>query len=184
MLTSEIDEVIVLQTVHCLQLATNVVLARGVVEVLDGRVLLIATEDLLGLESPVLISSQPASSNIYCCCWAFTGCPQRIWESLAANSLIGLVDVLDGQDGEVAVITEVPQSHPLAGRQAELVDLRLVQVEGDGHGEEKAVRQAVLLNNSVARIVLDRLPLLKLFVAIFELRASFFRVLIATQNFC
>lgn len=42
-----------LQAVHGLQLAADVVLAGGVVEVLDGRVgLIVGTKDLLGLENP------------------------------------------------------------------------------------------------------------------------------------
>lgn len=53
-LTSEIDEIVVLQAADSLQLTTNVVLASGVEEVLHGRVkLIIATENLLGLKDPI-----------------------------------------------------------------------------------------------------------------------------------
>lgn len=53
-LTSKIDEIVVLQTADSLQLTTDVVLASGAEEVLDGRVkLIIAAEDLLGLENPM-----------------------------------------------------------------------------------------------------------------------------------
>lgn len=53
LLTSKIDKVVVLQAVHGLQLTTDVELSSGVVEVLNGRVLLITSEDLLSLKSPV-----------------------------------------------------------------------------------------------------------------------------------
>lgn len=69
------------------------------------------------------------------------------------DSLVGLVDVLDGQDGQVAVITEVSQGDPLAGLQAKFLNLGLGKVEGDGHGEKNAILEAVLLDNSVERIV-------------------------------
>lgn len=54
LLTSEIDEVVVLQAVHGLQFTTHVVLSSGVEEVLDGRVqLIVASKDLLGLKDSV-----------------------------------------------------------------------------------------------------------------------------------
>ena len=55
-LTSQVDEVIVLQTADSLELTTDVELAGGVEEVLDGRVsLVVVTEDLCSLESPLSI---------------------------------------------------------------------------------------------------------------------------------
>lgn len=55
-LTSQVDEVVVLQSADCLELTTNVELAGGVEEVLDGRVsLVVITEDLGSLKGPVII---------------------------------------------------------------------------------------------------------------------------------
>lgn len=69
------------------------------------------------------------------------------------DSLVRLVNVLNGQNGQIAVVTEVTQSDPLAGSQTQVVDLSLGQVESDGHGEENAIFQAVLLDDSVRNIV-------------------------------
>lgn len=74
---------------------------------------------------------------------------------LRCNSLVGLVDILDGQDSEVAVVAEVSQSDPLTGLEAELTDLVLGQVQGDGHGKKDAIGQAVLFDDTVSRIMLD-----------------------------
>lgn len=53
-LTSEVDKVVVLQPADSLQLTTDVVLASGAEQVLDGRVgLIVAAEDLLRLKNPV-----------------------------------------------------------------------------------------------------------------------------------
>lgn len=71
------------------------------------------------------------------------------------DSLIGLVNIVDGHDGKIAVVPEVPQDDLLACLQAELIDLGLGHVQGDGHGEEKAIGQAVLFYDSVSSIVLD-----------------------------
>lgn len=54
LLTSEVDKVIVLELVDSLELAAHIILLGSVVEVLDSRVLLISSEDLLGLKSPEL----------------------------------------------------------------------------------------------------------------------------------
>ena len=54
LLTSEVDKVVVLELVDSLKLATNIELLGSVVEVLDSRVLLISSKDLLGLKSPTL----------------------------------------------------------------------------------------------------------------------------------
>ena len=55
-LTSQVDEVVVLQPADSLELTTNVELAGGVEEVLNGRVsLVVVTEDLGSLKSPVVI---------------------------------------------------------------------------------------------------------------------------------
>lgn len=54
LLTSEIDEVVVLELVNSLKLAAHVELLGGLVEELDSRVLLVSSKDLLSLKSPGL----------------------------------------------------------------------------------------------------------------------------------
>lgn len=67
------------------------------------------------------------------------------------NSLVGFVNILNRQDGEVAIIPEVPQGNPLTGCQAKLLDFGLGQVKGDGHGEQEAIGETVLLYDTAAR---------------------------------
>lgn len=62
--------------------------------------------------------------------------------------LVGLVNVLDGEDGQVAVVAEIAQGYPGAGLERELVDGGLVDVQGDGHAKERATGEPVLLDNS------------------------------------
>jgi hypothetical protein len=145
----------VLQPADSLQLTTDVVLASGVEKVLDGRVgLIVAAENLLGLENPV--EKLPVSMRLIILPYllpmglCFHHSFQRLMYS---NSLVRLVDVVDGQDGEVAVITEVSQGDLLAGLQAKVVDLCLGHVQGDGHGEKDAILETVLLYDSGAQIV-------------------------------
>ena len=66
--------------------------------------------------------------------------------------LVWLVNVVDGDDGEVAVISEVAQSDAGAGLHANLVDGLLVEVEADGHGEEVAVSKTVVLYHTWGRL--------------------------------
>lgn len=151
-LTSEIDKVVVLQAVHGLQLTTDVVLSSGMIEVLDSRVrLIIGTEDLLGLKNPfgeiTCQSNDPKRKPTAQCDSAIF----ILWR----NSLVGLVDVVDGQDRKVAVVPEVSQDDPLACFQAELIYVGLGHVKGDGHREENAIGQTILFHYSVARNVLD-----------------------------
>lgn len=66
-LTSQVDEVVVLQTADSLELTTDVELAGGVEEVLDGRVsLVVVTEDLCSLESPWVMDVNDATKNELC----------------------------------------------------------------------------------------------------------------------
>lgn len=64
------------------------------------------------------------------------------------GSLVWLVDVLDREDGQVAVVAEIAQGHACAGLEAESLDLLVGEVECDGDAEEGAVREAVLLYDS------------------------------------
>jgi hypothetical protein len=70
------------------------------------------------------------------------------------NVLIGLVDVLDRDDGQVAVVAEVAQGYPGAGLDSELIDLGLVHVERDGNAEEGAIGEAEVGDNPSRNSVL------------------------------
>lgn len=65
------------------------------------------------------------------------------------NLLVGLVDILNGEDSQTAVISQIAQSDLVAGLDAQLVDLLLVDIEGDGHGEEGAIGQTEVLDGAV-----------------------------------
>ena len=71
-------------------------------------------------------------------------------------SLVRLVDILYGEDGQVAVVSEIAQRNARAGLEASFVDDRLRHVESDGHREEKAAGEAVLLYDSVAVLVSEK----------------------------
>ena len=109
---AESDVVVVHEALDGLDLATDVDVAGGVVEVLDGRVGLVTVgvEDELGL-----------------------------------GLLVGPVDILDGQDTDVAVVAVVTESDTGAGLEAHALDLVLGKVKVDGHGEEVAVGETVVL---------------------------------------
>lgn len=62
--------------------------------------------------------------------------------------LVRLVDIIHRQDGEVAVVAEIAQGDTGARLQAEFGDGFLGHIEGDGHGEEEARSEAVLLNDT------------------------------------
>lgn len=64
------------------------------------------------------------------------------------NSLVGAVDVVDGQNGQVAVVTEVTQGDAATGLQLQSIDFLLGNVEGDGHGEDIAIGKAVVSNDT------------------------------------
>ena len=107
---AESDVVVVHEALDNLDLTTNVDITSGLVEVLDGRVLWVPTEDELGL-----------------------------------GLLVGPVDVVDGQDNDVAVVTRVAEGDTVAGLEVEALDLVLREIEVDGHGEEVAVGETVVL---------------------------------------
>lgn len=74
---------------------------------------------------------------------------------VAAKDLLGLellvraVDILNCEDGQVAVVTEVAQSDAGTGLDTILVNGLLRQVEGYGHAEEGTVDQTVLLDDAI-----------------------------------
>ncbi len=87
-----------LQPVDRFELAADVELLGSVEEVADRGVFVVASEDFLGLDGPVVPRS------IFCvpCGHAMTR-RLAVWLGL----LVGPVHVLDGEDGQVAVVTEI-----------------------------------------------------------------------------
>ena len=55
---------------------------------------------------------------------------------------VGLVEVLDSQDGKASVVSRVAEGDSSALLETELLDLLLRDIESDGHGEEVAVLEA------------------------------------------
>lgn len=70
-----------------------------------------------------------------------------------SNSLVGAVDIVDGQDGQVAVITKVTQGDAATGLQLEGIDFLLGDVEGNGHGEDIAIGKAAVLTDTEEKLV-------------------------------
>ena len=63
--------------------------------------------------------------------------------------LVRTVDVVNGQDSKVPVISEVAQGNARTGLEAVVVDGVLRDIEGDGHGEEVSIGQAFIFANTV-----------------------------------
>ena len=82
-------------------------------------------------------------------------------DRLGLPLLVRPVHVLDGDDGEIAVVSEVAQGHTCAGLDAGLVDCLLRDVEGDGDGEEVAVGETVVGHDAlVVLLVHEAWPVL------------------------
>lgn len=64
------------------------------------------------------------------------------------NSLIGAVNIVNGQNGQVAVVTEIAQGNAGASLELVVVDDLLGHVEGNGHGEDIAIGQTAVLANA------------------------------------
>lgn len=78
---------------------------------------------------------------------------QLLGKAWHGGSLVGLVDVLDGQDGQVAVVSEIPQSDSHSGLEANLLDGLARHIKGYGHAEEGAIGETVLLDDSVTAVL-------------------------------
>lgn len=65
------------------------------------------------------------------------------------HSLVGAVDVVNGQDGQVAVITEVTQGDARTSLELVVADGLLGGVEGDGHGEDVAIGKTAVLADAM-----------------------------------
>jgi hypothetical protein len=73
--------------------------------------------------------------------WIFIGSPICL--------LVWLVDIVNGDDGQVAVITEVTKSNTGTWLHTKLLDLLLGDVESNWHGEEVAIGKTVILDDAV-----------------------------------
>lgn len=65
------------------------------------------------------------------------------------NSLIRTVDILNGQDSQVAIITEVAEGQARAGLKLGIGDELLGHVQGDGHGEDIAIDEAAFSDDPI-----------------------------------
>ena len=64
------------------------------------------------------------------------------------NELVRLIYIVYGDDGQVAVIAEVPQGDASAEFDAELLDGVLVGIEADGHAEEVAICKSAVFDDA------------------------------------
>lgn len=62
--------------------------------------------------------------------------------------LVRAIDILDGEDGQVAVISQIAESDLGTRLDAKVVNLLLVHVQRDRHTEEGAIGKAESLNNA------------------------------------
>ena len=62
--------------------------------------------------------------------------------------LVGSVDVVDGNDGNVAVVTEIAEGDASTGLDGKLVNLLLGNIQSDGDREEDSAGKTDVLNNS------------------------------------
>lgn len=73
----------------------------------------------------------------------------KIENQLGLDSLVRAVDVVNGQNGQVAVVTEVTQGDAGTGLELVLVDDLLANIEGDGHGENVAIGKTAVLADAM-----------------------------------
>ena len=73
--------------------------------------------------------------------------------------LVRPVDIVDGDDGQVAVVAEIAQGDAGAGLEAHAVYRGLRHIERDGDTEEVAVGEAVLFDNAGKTISLEANPI-------------------------
>ena len=72
-----------------------------------------------------------------------------IAQAASKDSLVRAVDVVNGENGQVAVIAEIAQSDAATGLEAELFHSLSRDIESDGHGEQVAISKARLGDNTV-----------------------------------
>jgi len=120
------------ETVNGFELSTNVRILSAVEQVLDRRMLRVTTKDMLGLLAPALLSKSSHRTD-----------------PTSRDSLVRLIDISDGHNGQVADITEVTERNSSTGLDTKLGDLVVRYVEADRHAEEVAICKALLLNDAV-----------------------------------
>ena len=65
------------------------------------------------------------------------------------NSLVWAVNIINGQDGQVAVVAEVTEGNAGTGLELVLVDDLLGNIEGNGHREDIAIGKAAVLDDTM-----------------------------------
>ena len=76
----------------------------------------------------------------------------RAEDLLRLLNAIRLVNVLDGDDRKGLLVTRVAEGEARTGRDREVVDVFAGNVEGDGHGEQHAIRQAHGVHNATESV--------------------------------
>lgn len=66
-----------------------------------------------------------------------------------SNLPVGLVDILNSEDGQVAVVSQVAQGDAGTRLDGELIDALLGHIESDGHGEKVAIGETIVLDDAV-----------------------------------
>lgn len=67
-----------------------------------------------------------------------------------SHSLIGLVDVVNGDDGQVAIVTEIAQSDARTSLDFRLFDDLLCDIQADRHAEEITICETDVLHDAGA----------------------------------
>lgn len=67
--------------------------------------------------------------------------------------LVGAVDILNGENGKVAVVARVAQGDAGTSLETKVVNLLLVDVEGDGHAKEHAASKTVVLDDTLSGLL-------------------------------
>jgi hypothetical protein len=117
--------------VNSFHLSSNVEFLDFCVEIYDGGVLFVTSKD-------ELCFFRPSKRRSAC----------FIAEAAFKNSLVRAVDIINGQNSQVAVVSEVTQCDTRSSLQAELFDGFAGGVEGNGHGEKVAVGETGFGDNT------------------------------------
>ena len=80
---------------------------------------------------------------------------------LVVDLPVGLVDVINSENGQTVVISQIAEGDSSPGLDAQLINLLLVHIERDGHAEEVAIGQAVLLNDAICYMSVYLMSILK-----------------------
>lgn len=67
--------------------------------------------------------------------------------------LVGAVNVVDSNDGQVAVVSEVTESDAGTGLCLDFVNRLLEDIKTDGHGEQVAVNETVVVDHTTLQSV-------------------------------